>query len=193
MCIRDRIPIIFFPLLGINNIKDTALNYAHPIIFLFMGGFILGLAMQHTELHKRLAFLIISRFKAGPKTLIFGFMVSTAFLSMWISNTATTIMMLPIAISIITVVYKNHNDKSNENKFANSLVLSIAIAATIGGVSTLIGTPPNAVMAGMLSNMYNYQIGFLDWFIIGLPTTCILLPVAWFILTTICFPTYNIK
>ena len=187
------IPIIFFPLLGINNIKDTALNYAHPIIFLFMGGFILGLAMQHTELHKRLAYFIISRFRAGPKALIFGFMIATAFLSMWISNTATTIMMLPIAISIITVVYEDNKKKNGENNFAISLVLSIAFAATIGGISTLIGTPPNAVMAGMLSNMYNYQISFIDWLIIGLPTTFILLPIAWFVLTTICFPTNKIK
>jgi len=183
-------PIVLFPMLGINSIKETALNYAHPIIFLFMGGFILGLAMQHTGLHKRIAFLIISRFRTGPKALILGFMVATALLSMWISNTATTIMMLPIAISIITVICK---DNRSDNNFAISLVLSIAFAATIGGIATLIGTPPNAVMAGMLSSIYNYQISFLDWLIIGLPTSCLLLPVAWFILTTICFPTNDIK
>ena len=181
------IPIIFFPILGINTIKDTVQGYSHPIIFLFMGGFIIGLSMQHTGLHKRIAYFIIKHFKVSLRLLILGFMLATAFLSMWISNSATAIMMLPIAISIITVLNENQIDKN----FAKALVLSIAFSATIGGVATLIGTPPNTVMAAMLSDLYNYEIDFLNWLIIGLPTALILLPITWIILTFICFPIKN--
>jgi solute carrier family 13 (sodium-dependent dicarboxylate transporter), member 2/3/5 len=181
------VPLVFFPILDISSIKATAQGFSHPIIFLFMGGFIIGLAMQHTGLHKRIAYYIISKFKSGPKSLIFGFMCATAFLSMWISNSATAIMMLPIALSIITVFKEDKNNVKNNN-FDKSLVLSIAFSATIGGIATIIGTPPNTVMAAMLSEMYNYEISFVDWLKIGLPTSIILLPIAWIILTFLCFP-----
>ena len=181
------LPIVLFPLLGISSIKDTAQAFSHPIIFLFMGGFIIGLAMQHTGLHKRIAYYIISKFKSSPKSLVFGFMCATAFLSMWISNSATAIMMLPIALSIITVFKEDKND-IKDNNFDKALVLSIAFSATIGGIATIIGTPPNTVMAAMLSEMYNYEINFVDWLKIGLPTSIILLPITWIILTFLCFP-----
>ena len=181
------LPLVLFPLLGISSIKDTAQAFSHPIIFLFMGGFIIGLAMQHTGLHKRIAYYIISKFKSSPKSLVFGFMCATAFLSMWISNSATAIMMLPIALSIITVFKEDKNDIKNNN-FDKALVLSIAFSATIGGVATIIGTPPNTVMAAMLSEIYNYEINFVDWLKIGLPTSIILLPITWIILTFLCFP-----
>jgi sodium-dependent dicarboxylate transporter 2/3/5 len=169
------------------SIKDTAQAFSHPIIFLFMGGFIIGLAMQHTGLHKRIAYYIISKFKSSPKSLVFGFMCATAFLSMWISNSATAIMMLPIALSIITVFKEDKND-IKDNNFDKALVLSIAFSATIGGIATIIGTPPNTVMAAMLSEIYNYEINFVDWLKIGLPTSIILLPITWIILTFLCFP-----
>jgi sodium-dependent dicarboxylate transporter 2/3/5 len=181
------LPIVLFPLLGISSIKDTAQAFSHPIIFLFMGGFIIGLAMQHTGLHKRIAYYIISKFKSSPKSLVFGFMCATAFLSMWISNSATAIMMLPIALSIITVFKEDKND-IKDNNFDKALVLSIAFSATIGGIATIIGTPPNTVMAAMLSEIYNYEINFIDWLKIGLPTSIILLPITWIILTFLCFP-----
>ena len=181
------LPLVLFPLLGISSIKETAQAFSHPIIFLFMGGFIIGLAMQHTGLHKRIAYYIISKFKSSPKSLVFGFMCATAFLSMWISNSATAIMMLPIALSIITVFKEDKNDIKNNN-FDKALVLSIAFSATIGGIATIIGTPPNTVMAAMLSEMYNYEINFVDWLKIGLPTSIILLPITWIILTFLCFP-----
>ena len=181
------LPLVLFPLLGISSIKDTAQAFSHPIIFLFMGGFIIGLAMQHTGLHKRIAYYIISKFKSSPKSLVFGFMCATAFLSMWISNSATAIMMLPIALSIITVFKEDKNNIKNNN-FDKALVLSIAFSATIGGIATIIGTPPNTVMAAMLSEMYNYEINFVDWLKIGLPTSIILLPITWIILTFLCFP-----
>ena len=181
------LPLVLFPLLGISSIKDTAQAFSHPIIFLFMGGFIIGLAMQHTGLHKRIAYYIISKFKSSPKSLVFGFMCATAFLSMWISNSATAIMMLPIALSIITVFKEDKNNIKNNN-FDKALVLSIAFSATIGGIATIIGTPPNTVMAAMLSEIYNYEINFVDWLKIGLPTSIILLPITWIILTFLCFP-----
>ena len=181
------IPLVMFPILNISSIKQTAQGFSHPIIFLFMGGFIIGLAMQHTGLHKRIAYYIISKFKKGPRSIIFGFMVGTAFLSMWISNSATAIMMLPIALSIITVLNENKINPKNNN-FDKALVLSIAFSATIGGIATIIGTPPNTVMAAMLSELYNYEISFVDWLKIGLPTSIILLPIAWVILTYLCFP-----
>ena len=181
------LPLIFFPILGVSSIKETAQAFSHPIIFLFMGGFIIGLAMQHTGLHKRIAYYIIAKFKNGPKSLIFGFMCATAFLSMWISNSATAIMMLPIALSIITVFKEDKNTAKNNN-FDKALVLSIAFSATIGGIATIIGTPPNTVMAAMLSELYNYEINFLDWLKIGLPTSLILLPITWVVLTFVCFP-----
>ena len=181
------IPLVMFPILDISSIKQTAQGFSHPIIFLFMGGFIIGLAMQHTGLHKRIAYYIISKFKKGPKSIIFGFMLGTAFLSMWISNSATAIMMLPIALSIITVLNEN-KIKPKNNNFDKALVLSIAFSATIGGIATIIGTPPNTVMAAMLSELYNYEISFVDWLKIGLPTSIILLPIAWIILTYLCFP-----
>ena len=181
------LPLIFFPILGVSSIKETAQAFSHPIIFLFMGGFIIGLAMQHTGLHKRIAYYIIAKFKNGPKSLIFGFMCATAFLSMWISNSATAIMMLPIALSIITVFKEDKNTAKNNN-FNKALVLSIAFSATIGGIATIIGTPPNTVMAAMLSELYNYEINFLDWLKIGLPTSLILLPITWVVLTFVCFP-----
>ena len=181
------LPLVLFPLLGISSIKATAQAFSHPIIFLFMGGFIIGLAMQHTGLHKRIAYYIISKFKSSPKSLVFGFMCATAFLSMWISNSATAIMMLPIALSIITVFKEDKND-IKDNNFDKALVLSIAFSATIGGIATIIGTPPNTVMAAMLSEIYNYEINFVDWLKIGLPTSIILLPITWIILTFLCFP-----
>ena len=181
------LPLVLFPLLGISSIKETAQAFSHPIIFLFMGGFIIGLAMQHTGLHKRIAYYIISKFKSSPKSLVFGFMCATAFLSMWISNSATAIMMLPIALSIITVFKEDKND-IKDNNFDKALVLSIAFSATIGGIATIIGTPPNTVMAAMLSEIYNYEINFVDWLKIGLPTSIILLPITWIILTFLCFP-----
>ena len=180
------LPIVLFPLLGVSSVKETAQAFSHPIIFLFMGGFIIGLAMQHTGLHKRIAYYIISKFKSSPQSLIFGFMCATAFLSMWISNSATAIMMLPIALSIITV-FKEDN-KSKNNNFDKALVLSIAFSATIGGIATIIGTPPNTVMAAMLSELYNYEINFVDWLKIGLPTSLLLLPITWVVLIYFCFP-----
>ena len=181
------VPLVLFPVLDVSSIKATAQGFSHPIIFLFMGGFIIGIAMQHTGLHKRIAYYIISKFKKSPRSLVFGFMAATAFLSMWISNSATTIMMLPIALSIITVFKEDKNTAKNNN-FNKALVLSIAFSATIGGIATIIGTPPNAVMVGMLSDLYNYEISFLDWLKIGLPTSLILLPIAWVVLTFLCFP-----
>jgi sodium-dependent dicarboxylate transporter 2/3/5 len=165
-----------------------------PNIFLFIGGFFIAMAMQRWELHKRIALYIIKFLGTSPARLIFGFMVATAFLSMWISNTATTMMMFPIGLAVIlhaeTMIKKARLDIPTERgtfNFGTALMLGIAYAASIGGVGTLVGTPPNIVFAGMVRSLFPKaaEIGFLDWFKIGLPFVVIFLPVTWLYLTKV--------
>ncbi len=188
------IPLLLFPLLGIMPASAVAARYADQNIFLFIGGFFIAMAMQRWELHKRIALYIIKFLGTSPARLIFGFMVATAFLSMWISNTATTMMMFPIGLAVIlhaeTMVKKARLDIPTEKgsfNFGTALMLGIAYAASIGGVATLVGTPPNIVFAGMVRSLFPQapEIGFLDWFKIGLPFVVVFLPVTWFFLTKI--------
>jgi len=185
------LPLIFFPLLGILDIKKTASPYANPIIFLFMGGFIIAQGMQRWNLHKRIALTIIKIIGMKPKSIIAGFMITTAFLSMWVSNTATTLMMLPIGLSIIEIAGKSGDNLDNSkdfNYFAIALLLSIAYAASIGGLGTLIGTPPNALLAGFMYENYHIQIGFAQWMLVGIPVVLTGLPLSFFILTRLVYP-----
>jgi sodium-dependent dicarboxylate transporter 2/3/5 len=188
------VPLLLFPLFGIMPASDVAARYADQNIFLFIGGFFIAMAMQRWELHKRIALYIIKFLGTSPTRLIFGFMVATAFLSMWISNTATTMMMFPIGLAVIlhaeTMVKKARLDIPTERgsfNFGTALMLGIAYAASIGGVATLVGTPPNIVFAGMARSLFPKaaEIGFLDWFKIGLPFAFVFLPVTWFYLTRI--------
>ena len=151
------LPIAVYPLLNISDAKTAAAPYANPLIFLFMGGFIIALAMQRWNLHRRIALLIIATIGLTPKRLILGFMVATAFLSMWISNTATTVMMMPIGLAVIMniqhLLKEHHRDSAAGTRcnFGTALMLGIAYSATIGGIGTLIGTPPNLILAGIVS------------------------------------------
>ena len=172
------IPLILFPLLGLIDLKIIASSYAHPLVLLFLGGFIIASAMESSGLHKRIALKILSFSGTSPRKIIAGFMVTTALLSMWVSNTASTIMMLPIATSVIAFFSSQKN--INQNSFAIPLLLSIAYSASIGGTATLIGTPTNIMLASILSDTYDFQISFLDWFIIGFPVALILIPIVWF-------------
>jgi solute carrier family 13 (sodium-dependent dicarboxylate transporter), member 2/3/5 len=185
------IPLALFPFLGISDIAVTASSYANPIIFLFMGGFIIAIAMQEWGLHRRIAYNIISVIGSNPRSIIFGFMVSAAFMSMWVSNTAAAMMMLPIAISIIEIT-KNGGDirdmKDHYANFAIALMLAIAYAANIGGLGTIIGTPTNALMVGFVNEAYNIEITFLQWMAVGMPLVIIGLPVIYFSLVNISFP-----
>ncbi|HCD50870.1 MAG TPA: anion transporter [Balneolaceae bacterium] len=180
------IPIVLFPVLGVRTISEATSPYANPLIFLFMGGFILALAMEKWNLHKRIALGIVHKIGVNPNAIVIGFILSAAFLSMWVSNTATAIMMLPIATSILGLI--EHVDADKRRNFEIVLMLSIAYACNIGGMATLIGTPPNALLAGFILENYGVEISFLDWMKIGVPLVLISLPLMYLILTKWIFP-----
>ncbi|MBR9868871.1 MAG: DASS family sodium-coupled anion symporter [Oceanospirillales bacterium] len=186
------LPIVLMPLFQIDKIKPVAANYAHPLIFLFLGGFLLAAAMQHVGLHRRIALQIVSRVGTSPSRIILGFMLATAFLSMWISNTATTIMMFAVGLSVINFVAQQTDDKRIVRNFGVALMLSIAYSASIGGVGTLIGTPPNALLASFLQSNYNIRISFFNWMLLGVPVVAIMLPITWLLLTRVLFPSHQI-
>lgn len=179
------IPLILFPIFNIFDLNLIASSYAHPLVLLFLGGFIIASAMEACGLHKRIALNILSLSGTSPSKIIAGFMITTALISMWVSNTASTIMMLPIALSVVTIFSNETNAKDED--LAIPLLLAVAYSASIGGASTLIGTPTNIMLASILSDSYNYEISFADWLIIGLPILFFLLPVVWFFLTNISF------
>jgi sodium-dependent dicarboxylate transporter 2/3/5 len=161
------LPLILVPVLGLADVADLADAYANGIIFLFLGGFLLGLALQRWELHRRIALNILLAVGQQPRRQIAGFMIATAFLSMWVSNTATSIMMLPISLSVIG--FLPQGDAGERRRFSVALLLAIAYSASIGGIATLIGTPPNAMLAAYLKDNHDISIGFGRWMIIGLP------------------------
>ncbi|MBF7054122.1 DASS family sodium-coupled anion symporter [Halomonas sp. KAO] len=183
--ITSLLPILLIPTLGIGEISDATVPYANPIIYLFLGGFILGLAMERWNLHRRIALNTLMLVGSSPSQQIAGFMLSTAFLSMWVSNTATTIMMLPIGMSVIRLLVRDGDgsDNTERARFATALLLGIAYAASIGGVATLIGTPPNAMLAGFLQANYEVSIGFGQWMLLGIPVSVMMLLFTWWWLT----------
>ncbi|TWI55057.1 sodium-dependent dicarboxylate transporter 2/3/5 [Pseudomonas duriflava] len=176
------LPILLIPLLGIDTIQKATAPYANPIIFLFLGGFLLGLAMERWNLHKRIALATLLAVGSQPSRQIAGFMLATAFVSMWVSNTATSIMMLPIGLSVIGLLVGNGEERERQ-RFATALLLGIAYAASVGGIATLIGTPPNAFLAGFLHNSYGIEIGFGRWMLLGVPVALGMLVFIWWWLT----------
>ena len=193
--VTSLIPIVAFPLLKIMPGQDVVLSYGDSNIFLFMGGFFLAMAMQKWELHRRIALHIIKLIGLGPKKIILGFMIATAFLSMWISNTACTMMMYPIGLAIIlqtTTVTGREDDELNSDtaSFQTALMLAIAYAASIGGIGTKIGTPPNIVFAAAVKSIFPEapEIGFLQWLLVGLPLVIIFVPLTWIFLTKVAMP-----
>ena len=190
IAITALIPLVFFPLLGVASIEATAAPYANKNIFLFLGGFFLSLAIQKCNLHKRIALTILKFTGTRGKSIIAGFMVSSCLLSMWIMNTSTTIMLLPIGLAIIAVVKESMTELSELEKlnFQVALLLGIAYAANIGGIATLIGTAPNMALNGFMEEQYNVSISFLDWMKVGVPVSLTLLPLAWLSLTRLSFP-----
>ena len=182
------LPIILFPLTNGLSIGETTAAYGHKYIFLYMGGFMLAIAIEKWDLHKRIALNIIGVVGTDIRKIILGFMMATAFLSMWISNTATSVMMLPIGIAVVKQLAENPLlDKSNINTLGKMLMLGIAYGCSIGGVATLIGTPPNLVLAGVIQETYGIEITFAQWLKFGLPVSTILLFTGWFYLTRIAF------
>jgi sodium-dependent dicarboxylate transporter 2/3/5 len=179
------LPLALLPLPGIRPLEEVAADYAHPLIFLFLGGFMLARALHVRGLDRRLALGMLRTTGARPDLVIGGIMLVTAFLSMWVSNTATAMVMLPIAQSLVVTLAGE--DRSATAGFAPALLLGVAYAATIGGMGTLIGTPPNALFAAFMAESYGVEIGFSRWLLIGLPLVIVLLPLTWLVLTRIAF------
>jgi solute carrier family 13 (sodium-dependent dicarboxylate transporter), member 2/3/5 len=184
------LPIVLFPILGVTDIAGATTPFANPLIYLFLGGFIIALGMEKSNLHRRMALNIIHRVGTRPTSIILGFMGAAAFLSMWVSNTATTLMMLPIALSIIALVESDEAMEAGELKtnFALVLLLGLAYACNIGGIATLVGTPPNALMAGYLLDNHGIEVGFAQWMMLGVPLVLVSLPILFFVLTKLLFP-----
>ena len=178
------LPIVLFPLTGALDLGTTTAAYGHKYVFLYLGGFLLAIAIEKVNLHRRIALFIIASIGTRMRMIVLGFMVATAFLSMWISNTATSVMMLPIGLAIIAQ-YRDHPDtpENEHTQFGKMLMLAIAYSASIGGIGTLIGTPPNLVLAGIVKELYGVEIGFLEWMLLALPLSILLLALCWVYLT----------
>ncbi len=182
------LPMVLFPMLGIMSVGDTFIPYANPIIFLFLGGFILALAMEERRLHERIAFGLLRLTGTRPAGIVFGFMLATWSVAMWISNTATAVMLLPIALSIIRLLREKEHDAALVGRFSLLMMLGIAYAANIGGMVTLIGTPPNLVFAGFYFNEFGTDFEFADWLKIGIPVGVLLLGLGYLMLTKVIYP-----
>ena len=186
------LPIVLFPLTGGMDLATTTAAYGHKLVFLFVGGFLIALAIEKWHLHKRLALNIIRVTGSNKSRVILGFMLATAFLSMWISNTATSIMILPVGLAIISQLKDDPKTVENENEvFGKSLMIAIAYSASIGGMATLIGTPPNMVLAGVVEESYGIKLNMFDWMKFGVPLSSFLLFVCWLYLTKIAFKFKN--
>lgn len=188
LSVTSLIPLIIFPITGVVSSKDISQSYINSTIFLFMGGFIIAIAMEKWNLHKRIAMVIISKIGGSPSMLILGFMISASFISMWISNTATAVMLLPIGISII-VKLEEEFGKEKLTNFSKALMLAIAYSCSIGGIATIIGTPPNLVFMRIykISFPNNPQIYFGDWMWFALPIAISMLFIVWILLTKVFF------
>jgi len=184
------VPLVLLPVLGVRSIDAAASPYANPVIFLFMGGFLIAAALERCGLHMRMALTIIGFGGTAPRRLIGTFMAATAFLSLWVSNTATVAMMLPLAVSIVALVERDRGSGqgTGDRNFPVALMLGLAYAASIGGLGTLIGTPPNALLAGFMSETYQVEIGFVQWMFLGVPLVVLAIPLTWFLLTRLLFP-----
>ncbi len=210
------LPIVLFPVFGVLSVEEATAPYANPIVFLFMGGFLIAIAMQKWNLHRRIALHTVHTVGTHPRQIVLGMMIATAFLSMWVSNTATTLMMLPIALSVLSLVVERTGAASGEQSdgegdsdvasrvrggetvsevvsdssvriFGVGLVLSIAWAASIGGLGTLLGSPPNAIVAAYISEELGRDIGFLEWMILGVPLVVTFIAIAWLLVTRVLF------
>ena len=183
------IPLTIYPLLGIMDMKSVSANYGSPIVFLFFGGFVMALALEKVGLHKRIALNIVKITGTTPNKVILGFMIATAFLSMWISNTATTVVMLPIALSVIHLLLNDEDGFTRDDKnFALAIMLGIAYAANVGGIATIIGTPPNTVMVGFMEQEYQSDISFLSWMMMGVPFSTFMIAIIYLVLVKIVYP-----
>ena len=183
------VPLVLLTPLGVSPLDNVTAPYANETIFLILGGFLLGVAMQRWKLHQRIAYSIVLRAGARPRGLVLGVMIATAFVSLWTSNTSTTLMMLPVAMSIAAVLAPPGESLDRDQRnFAAAIVLCVAYSATIGGLGTLIGTPTNTLVAGFMHQNFGVDVSFNDWLVFGLPTVFLLLPGTWLLLTRVSFP-----
>ncbi|MFT7120628.1 MAG: sodium-dependent dicarboxylate transporter 2/3/5 [Neolewinella sp.] len=188
IAVTSLLPIVLFPMTGAMKAAASTAAYGHYIVFLFLGGFMLAMAFERWNLHKRIALATIYYIGSNLQMIILGAMVATAGLSMWISNTATSVMMLPIAMAIAAQLRDDPSTDEDENAtFGKALMLSIAYSASIGGMGTLIGTPVNGVLVGQMETVFNVEISFLEWFSIGFPLVIVLLFICWWYLTRVAF------
>lgn len=187
LAVTALVPLILFPFMGVMGVSEAASSYGDPIIFLYMGGFILAIAMERWKLHLRIALNIVRVVGSNANTIIAGFMLATAALSMWISNTAAVVMMLPISLSVVQLLMQENVATPTENarNFATTMMLGLAFSASIGGVGTLIGTPTNAVLAGYVRNAYDIEISFAQWMLLAMPVVLFMLAACWGILLTL--------
>ncbi len=183
------LPLIIFEPTGISSLRDAAAPYANPIIYLFLGGFLLAIAVERWNLHRRISLAILDRTGTDGRRLVGGFMLVCAMLSMWMTNTSTTMMLLPIVLSVIAVIRDNVSgvSETSQNNFQIAMLLGLAYAASIGGLATMIGTPPNALLIGFLADTYGIEISFARWMMVGIPVSVMMLPIAWLLLTRTLF------
>ena len=182
------LPLVLFPLLGISTLEKASASYSNPVIYLFFGGFMLGLAIEKWQLHRRIALHIIRATGTGGDRLVLGFILATGLISMWLSNTATTMMMYPIALSVITVISRDQQEGANYAHFNLTIMLAIAYASNIGGIATIIGTPPNVAYIGYIRNKYGMEIDFMSWMAVCLPLAIILLGCLYFVMVRWLYP-----
>ncbi len=188
------LPLLLFPLLDIMPIAEVGNNYGSPIIFLFFGGFVMALALEKVNLHRRIALNIIRITGTTPNKVVLGFMIATASLSMWISNTATAVVMLPIAMSVIKLLIDDVDGFTKKDRnFAVSVLLGIAFSANAGGIATVIGTPPNSILIGLLENEYQIEISFLKWMVFALPFSIIMIGLSYIMLVHLIFPSKGLN
>jgi len=181
------LPLLVVPLIGLPQPAQILTQYATSTIFLILGGFLIGLAMERWQLHRRIAYAIIAAVGSHPRRLVLGVMIATAFVSMWVSNTSTTLMMLPVASSIVALVAAGDHGRATAN-FATAMLLGVAYAATIGGLGTLIGSPSNALVQGFMAQNFGHDFSFAAWMSFGIPTVVLLLPATWWIVTRVALP-----
>ncbi len=196
------LPLVAFPLCGVATFKETAMPYADEVVYLFLGGMLLGCAMERWHLHRRLALLVMLKVGTSPPKLLAGILLATALLSMWVSNTAAAIMMLPIAAGVVRIAQKSSTPDLSESSsegpgraaknFGVASMLAVAYGASIGGVATLVGTPPNGVCAAFISKTYQDTLTFSEWIKLGVPVMLVTLPICWALLLLM-FPTRNLN
>lgn len=190
MAVTSLLPIVLFPVLGVLSIEQTCKSYGNRFVFLFLGGFIIALALEKWHLHKRVALNIVNITGVGANRIILGFFGASFLISMWISNTATALMMFPIAASVVNLILSNNSklDQKGARNFALVLMLCVAYGASIGGIATIVGSPPNAAMAAILSGKFDVTITFMKWFSYGFPFALMLFVLSYFLLVKVIYP-----